>query len=146
MQKAIVCGALGFIPKSASKGALVQAITTVLAGDLTVPAGYLSTEAAADSELAALTRRLESLTQQQLRVLQMLCQGLLNKQIAHALDVHETTIKAHVSEILRKLCVGSRTQAVLEVSKLNLSAVLALYNGDAINNSRPPLQRPEKTD
>ena len=78
-------------------------------------------------ELAALTCRLKSLTQQQLRVLQFLCNGLLNKQIAHELDINETTVKAHISEILRKLCVGSRTQAVVEVSKLDFGAVLALY-------------------
>jgi DNA-binding NarL/FixJ family response regulator len=64
----------------------------------------------------------------------MLCQGLLNKQIAHELEVGETTVKAHVSEILRKLSVNSRTQAVLEVSKLDLGAVLALYGGDVESN------------
>ncbi len=63
--------------------------------------------------------RLPKLTPQQLRVLQMLRQGLLNKQIAYELQVGETTVKAHVSEILRKLNVYSRTQAVIEVSKLD---------------------------
>jgi len=62
---------------------------------------------------------LAKLTPQQLRVLQMLRQGLLNKQIAYELQVGETTVKAHVSEILRKLNVYSRTQAVIEVSKLD---------------------------
>jgi DNA-binding NarL/FixJ family response regulator len=66
-------------------------------------------------------RRLASLTPQQLRVLQMLRQGLLNKQIAYELQVGETTVKAHVSEILRKLNVYSRTQAVIEVGKLDSS-------------------------
>ena len=64
-------------------------------------------------------RRLATLTPQQLRVLQMLRQGMLNKQIAYELQVGETTVKAHVSEILRKLNVYSRTQAVIEVSKLD---------------------------
>jgi DNA-binding NarL/FixJ family response regulator len=54
----------------------------------------------------------------------MLRQGLLNKQISHELDVGETTVKAHVSEILRKLNVASRTQAVIEVSKIDFDAVL----------------------
>ena len=76
------------------------------------------------------TRRLRSLTRQQLRILQMLCQGLLNKQIAFELDIGETTVKAHISEIFRKLSVCSRTQAVAEVSKLELGAVLALYGAD----------------
>ncbi len=130
VHKAIVCGAVGFIPKSASKDALLQAIANVLAGNVAVPPGYLPQELVGNIELTALTCRLQSLTQKQLRVLQMLCHGLLNKQIAHKLDIHETTVKAHVSEILRKLCVASRTQAVLEVSKLNLDAVLALYTGE----------------
>ena len=95
-------------------------------------------EPSGSTELAALTCRLKSLTQQQLRVLQFLCNGLLNKQIAHELDINETTVKAHISEILRKLCVGSRTQAVVELSKLDFGAVLALYaekNVDAPNHS-----------
>ncbi len=58
----------------------------------------------------------------------MLRQGLLNKQIAYELDVGETTVKAHVSEILRKLNVASRTQAVIEVSKLDFEAILGEAN------------------
>ena len=71
------------------------------------------------SDRADMVQRLAKLTPQQLRVLQMLRQGLLNKQIAYELQVGETTVKAHVSEILRKLNVYSRTQAVIEVSKLD---------------------------
>ncbi len=130
VEKAMVCGAAGFIPKSASKEALLQGLTNVLAGELTVPSGCYPTNSAASLEATALTRRLRSLTRQQLRILQMLCQGLLNKQIAFELDVGETTVKAHISEIFRKLSVCSRTQAVAEVSKLELGAVLALYAAD----------------
>jgi DNA-binding NarL/FixJ family response regulator len=143
VHKAIVCGAVGFIPKSSSKDALLQAISNVLAGNVAVPAGYLPQELVGNIELTALTCRLQSLTQKQLRVLQMLCHGMLNKQIAHKLDIHETTVKAHVSEILRKLCVGSRTQAVLEVSKLNLGAVLALYSGEEPGSPAQAAYRPE---
>ena len=71
------------------------------------------------TDRADLVSRLSRLTPQQLRVLRMLRQGLLNKQIAYELQVGETTVKAHVSEILRKLNVYSRTQAVIEVSKLD---------------------------
>ena len=67
----------------------------------------------------------QPLTPQQQRVLQMLRQGMLNKQIAHELDVGETTVKAHVSEILRKLHVASRTQAVIEMSKIDFDTVMA---------------------
>jgi len=141
VHKAVVCGAAGFIPKSAGKVALLQAIRDVLSGDITLPPGHLPPESVATMELTALTCRLKSLTQQQLRVLQMLCQGLLNKQIAHELDVGETTVKAHVTEILRKLSVCSRTQAVVEVSRLNFSAVLALYAGEDAD-SPTPMTRP----
>jgi DNA-binding NarL/FixJ family response regulator len=129
VEKAIVCGA-GFIPKSASKGALLQGINIVLAGEVTAPSGCFPTNSVASLEATALTHRLKSLTRQQLRVLQMLCQGLLNKQIAFELDVGETTVKAHISEVFRKLSVCSRTQVVVEVSKLDLGAVLALYAAD----------------
>ena len=130
VEKAIVCGAAGFIPKSASKEALLQGINIVLAGEVTAPSGCFPTNSVAGLEATALTHRLKSLTRQQLRVLQMLCQGLLNKQIAFELDVGETTVKAHISEVFRKLSVCSRTQAVVEVSKLDLGAVLALYAAD----------------
>jgi len=134
-RNAIVCGAVGFIPKSASKDGLLQAIADVLAGNLALPPAYFSGESVGNIELTPLTCRLESLTQKQLRVLQMLCHGLLNKQIAHKLNVNPTTVKSHVTEILRKLGVASRTQAVLEVSKLNLGAALALYTGEGACSS-----------
>ena len=136
VHKAIVCGAAGFIPKSASKDALLGAIRGILAGDIALPLGHMPPDSAANVELALLTNRLESLTPQQLRVLQKMCQGLLNKQIAFELDVGETTVKAHASEIFRKLSVCSRTQAVLEVSKLDFSAVLALYAGEDAEKSQ----------
>lgn len=129
VHKAMVCGASGFIPKSQRKDALVESIRSVLAGGVALPPGYIPPDTVANVELATLTHKLKSLTQQQLRVLHMICQGLLNKQIAYELEVGETTVKAHVSEILRKLSVCSRTQAVLEISKLDFRAVLALYAG-----------------
>lgn len=125
-----VCGATGFISKASARGELVDVVRTVIDSDGPPPLfGFDGFEASCNDE-KALTGRLRSLTRQQLRVLEMLCQGLLNKQIAFELSVGETTVKAHVSEILRKLSVTSRTQAVLEVTKLDFSAVLALYDGE----------------
>ena len=117
--EALSYGVAGFIPKSAKKAELAAAISEVMNGSIHVPAGYDGPQPAQDSSKADLMAKLASLTPQQLRVLQMLKQGLLNKQIAFELKVGETTIKAHVSEILRKLNVFSRTQAVIEVSKLD---------------------------
>ncbi len=65
--------------------------------------------------------RLAQLTPKQFRVLMMLAEGLLNKQIAYELNVSEATIKAHVTAILRKLEVSSRTQAVIGASRLGMS-------------------------
>ena len=73
-------------------------------------------------EASALVRRLSSLTPQQVRVLMMLSQGLLNKQIAYELSVSEATVKAHVSAILQKLGVESRTQAVILAAKIETHA------------------------
>lgn len=67
-----------------------------------------------------LAERIQSLTPQQFRVLMMVAEGLLNKQIAYELDVSEATIKAHVTAIFRKLGVQNRTQAVLAIKALNI--------------------------
>ena len=71
-----------------------------------------------DAETAAMIARLATLTPQQVRVLMMLSGGLLNKQIAYELGVSEATVKAHVSAILQKLGVESRTQAVIAAAKI----------------------------
>jgi DNA-binding NarL/FixJ family response regulator len=141
VHKSIVCGAAGFIPKSARKDSILQAIRNVLAGEIVLPSNCLAPDEVAGIEPDALTSKLQSLTHQQLRVLQMLCQGLLNKQIAHELGVGEATVKAHIGEILRKLHVCSRTQAVLEVSKLDFGAQLALCTGEAPLSAPPNSHR-----
>ncbi len=123
ISEALSYGVAGFIPKSAKKADLAAAITAVMSGEIYVPAGYDAPQNGHDNSKSELLSKIASLTPQQLRVLQMLKQGLLNKQIAYELKVGETTIKAHVSEILRKLNVFSRTQAVIEVSKLDVKDV-----------------------
>ena len=117
VQKSLNLGASGFIPKSSGTPVIIEAVKTVLAGGVWTPA-WADREVPVDSEIAAIARRVASLTAQQIRVLMMLKEGLLNKQIAHALDVSEATVKAHVSAILLKLGVASRTQAVIAASKL----------------------------
>ncbi|MEM8814153.1 MAG: response regulator transcription factor, partial [Pseudomonadota bacterium] len=85
----------------------------------------ISLEREADQE-SALVSRLSSLTPQQVRVLMMLSQGLLNKQIAYELGVSEATVKAHVSAILQKLGVESRTQAVIAASRIEAGQLQAV--------------------
>lgn len=126
IREALSYGIAGFIPKSARKPELAEAIREVMNGAVYVPRDFGSDQpsqpAPAQSDLV---KRLMTLTPQQLRVLQMIRQGKLNKQIAYELDVGETTVKAHVSEILRKLNVYSRTMVVIEVSKIDFDAVVA---------------------
>jgi len=110
-------GASGFIPKRFGVETLRDAILKVLGGDVWVPADT-DLSSATDPELVRLRDRLVTLTPQQVRVLMMLSEGLLNKQIAYELGVSEATIKAHVSAILQKLGVESRTQAVIAAAKI----------------------------
>ena len=110
-------GASGFIPKSSSLDQIQQAVRAVLDGDLCWPS--LSAEAAElTAEAKAASAGLASQTPQQFRVLTMVCDGLLNKQIAWELSVSEATIKAHVTAIFRKLGVRTRTQAAMLLQHL----------------------------
>ena len=110
-------GASGFIPKSSSADEIRAAIQTVATGGIAEPKAFAPGEEH-DLEVGDLMKRLQTLTPQQARVLNMLSEGLLNKQIAYELGVSEATIKAHVSAVLLKLNVDSRTQAVIQLSKL----------------------------
>jgi DNA-binding NarL/FixJ family response regulator len=112
-------GVSGFIPKTLGIDEMRGAIVRVLKGDVWTPAD-VDLETAADTEAGAIMARLASLTPQQVRVLMMLSEGLLNKQIAYELSVSEATVKAHVSAILQKLGVESRTQAVIAAAKIEL--------------------------
>lgn len=116
--EARMAGAAGFISKSADSDKMLAAIAAVLAGD-----SYWDelSEETEDEDTHGLSEKLATLTPQQMRVLELLGQGMLNKQIAHELDIVESTVKAHVSAILRKLNVYSRTQAVLLAQKLRFN-------------------------
>jgi DNA-binding NarL/FixJ family response regulator len=126
IHEVMTCGAAGYISKSMRGSELSRAIQSVMEGVVVLPKGYQPPRPDAPaSGISDLTARLATLTPQQVRVLQMLRQGLLNKQIAFDLGVGETTVKAHVSEILRKLRVSSRTQAVIEASKVDFDSIIA---------------------
>ena len=112
-------GASGFIPKTTDVDIMRKAIQSVLDGGSWTPPDF-DPGRPADKETADLVRRLASLTPQQMRVLMMLSEGLLNKQIAYELSVSEATVKAHVSAILTKLGVESRTQAVIAAAKIDV--------------------------
>jgi DNA-binding NarL/FixJ family response regulator len=113
-------GAAGFIPKTLGVDQMREAISRVLAGEEWTPPD-IDLEHGTDAQTADLMARLATLTPQQVRVLMMLSEGLLNKQIAYELTVSEATVKAHVSAILQKLGVESRTQAVIAAAKIELA-------------------------
>jgi DNA-binding NarL/FixJ family response regulator len=110
-------GASGFIPKTLGVDAMRAAISRILGGGVWTPPDVDLT-AGSDTEAVELMARMATLTPQQVRVLMMLSEGLLNKQIAYQLGVSEATVKAHVSAILQKLGVESRTQAVIAAAKI----------------------------
>ncbi len=120
MRRAVEVGAAGFIPSDAEADTVREAIRGMLDGEIWTSPDLpcLDLTAPLDAAVAESLRRLSSLTPQQLRVLTMLAQGLLNKQVAYELGVSEATVKAHVSAILQKLGVEGRAQAVAAVCRI----------------------------
>jgi DNA-binding NarL/FixJ family response regulator len=110
-------GSSGFIPKTLGVDEMRNAIARILKGGVWTPPD-VDLNSGSDAATAELMSRMATLTPQQMRVLMMLSEGLLNKQIAFQLSVSEATIKAHVSAILQKLGVDSRTQAVIAAAKI----------------------------
>ena len=126
---AIRAGASGFVPKQASRDLYRTAFEAVAAGGIFLPPGVTLEETAGRGEAGErqdAIRRLGSLTQQQTRILGLVCEGKLNKQIAYELSIAETTVKAHITAIMRKLGVQSRTQAVLIAGRARFDGVLPM--------------------
>lgn len=129
MRRAIAHGASGYIPKSSSLDDMATAIRQVLDGEVWLPAAAASGQPMhlAPDE-ADIAKRLRDLTPQQFRVLMMLADGLLNKQIAYELGVSEATIKAHMTAILKKLGASNRTQAVVAAARLQLDPSMRMVD------------------
>jgi DNA-binding NarL/FixJ family response regulator len=122
---ALAAGANGFVPKDAPRGALIAALERIRAGGVAVPEDYVPLAAGEDGPAdREILERLGTLTPRQARILELVCAGKLNKQIAFDLSISETTVKAHVTAILRKLSVSSRTQAVLAAQQVRFASVL----------------------
>lgn len=123
VRRALDHGAAGYLPKSAGLDDLRDAIRSVLNCDQWLPQTLRASVGRAhsdrhDSELAA---RLASLSPQQFRVLMLVAEGLLNKQIADRLDIQERTVKAHLTAIFERLGVRNRTQAGVVLRELELT-------------------------
>lgn len=120
----LAAGAAGFVPKHAGREVFRAAVEALQAGRGYLPEGYDPQDAGATSARDGAIARLALLTRQQARILQLICEGKLNKQIAWELSIAETTVKAHVTAIMRKLGVQSRTQAVLMARTTDFSSLM----------------------
>ncbi len=120
VSKVINTGAMGFIPKTTSSSDIASAVQSILDGDTWVPNALIEEIAEADEAFAALAEKVSSLTPAQYKVLCLMRDGLLNKQIGFELGIAEATVKAHVTALFRKLEINNRTQAVLIASQLEL--------------------------
>lgn len=121
--RALGLGASGFIPKSASRDVMLSALRLVSAGGMYVPPEILATETASPNPSAEQLRPPASpsdlgLTDRQIEVLRLMMEGKSNKAISRALDLAESTVKNHVTAVLKALNAGNRTEAVVTVGKL----------------------------
>lgn len=119
VRSALRAGVSAFVPKHAERGAFREAFDTIARGEVHSSRRILEQTAATPAEEAV--ARLALLTRQQGKILQLVSAGLMNKQIAHELSIAETTVKAHITAIMRKLGVQTRTQAVLFAQELSFT-------------------------
>ncbi len=112
VRRSLEYGASGFIPKSSTMQAIVAAIQSILSGEIWIPKNF-DNKQYSDPSSEEFLRRVALLTPSQFRVLMMLVDGQKNKDMAEELNVSEATVKAHLSEIFRKLEVSNRTQAAM---------------------------------
>ncbi|SLN25411.1 Transcriptional regulatory protein DegU [Aquimixticola soesokkakensis] len=127
IRSVIRVGAAGYVPKHSSREVFREAFDHIAKGAVfapegALPEGDLRNLPPSQSEEALI--RLSHLTRQQAKILQLICAGKMNKQIAYELTIAETTVKAHVTAIMRKLGVQSRTQAVLMAMEANFDNLL----------------------
>ncbi len=120
IQRALDHGAAGFIPKSSNIKTITSAISKILMGEIWAPVSSQANLPGSNVSELELAERMAQLTPQQFKVLMLVSQGLLNKQIAYDMGISEATVKAHVTAIMHKLGVTNRTQAVMAASKLNV--------------------------
>ncbi len=111
MRQALDCGALGYVPKSLPTGVMTRAFELILAGGSYIPAALLNAAHAPAPREVVLTSR-------QRDVAALLRQGKSNKEIGRTLGLSPETVKVHVAAIFRALAVNNRTQAVVELDRL----------------------------
>jgi DNA-binding NarL/FixJ family response regulator len=126
--QAITYGAVGFITKSSPRVQMTEAIQQILNGNVYLPPDIIRTQKCGTRRMndapSFPPELLQALTRKQLLVLERMTKGESNKQIAYTLEIAETTVKAHVSAILRKLNVHNRVQAILSAGDLDFGSYL----------------------
>ncbi len=127
--QAITYGAVGFITKSSPRSQMIEAIEQILNGNVYLPPDIIRAQKSTTNRRhndapSFPPEMLQALTRKQLLVLERMTKGESNKQIAYTLDIAETTVKAHVSAILRKLNVHNRVQAILSAGDIDFADYL----------------------
>jgi DNA-binding NarL/FixJ family response regulator len=122
VQSVMAAGAAGFIPKDAARETLREAMIHIWDGKTYTPAGYAvaSKQSETDLTIADISRKIADLSQQQARILSLICKGKPNKLIAYEMQLAEATVKAHITALLRRLRVQNRTQAALLVREVSI--------------------------
>jgi DNA-binding NarL/FixJ family response regulator len=113
-------GANSFVPKTTSTSNMITALQMTLDGGSWVPPSSANKIQQVTSDKVAIAEKVRELTPKQFKVLQLVKQGLMNKDIAEQLKVTEATVKAHVSMLFKRLGVKSRTQILVAIEKLRI--------------------------
>ncbi|WP_370166110.1 response regulator [Marisediminitalea sp.] len=121
ISQSMTLGASGYVPKSTPTRTIAEAIDIVLGGEQWLPADIAEKLTDHSSNMSDMLERFKELTPKQLLVLRYVRSGMMNKQIAHEMNVTEATVKAHISAALKKLDINTRTQAVLLMDKLQIN-------------------------
>ena len=122
VQSVISAGAAGFIPKETGRQVFQEAMTDIWNGKTYVPPGYVMPARAKENDrsVETISRKIAHLSQQQTRILSLICEGMPNKLIAYEMQLAEATVKAHITALLRRLGVHNRTQAAMLVREVSI--------------------------
>ena len=122
VQSVLAAGAAGFIPKDTGRQTFQDAMRDIWNGKTYVPPGFTHPARAqsTDRSVETISRKIAHLSQQQTRILSLICEGMPNKLIAYEMQLAEATVKAHITALLRRLGVHNRTQAAMLVREVSI--------------------------
>ncbi|GJD91410.1 MULTISPECIES: response regulator [Methylobacterium] len=123
IREALALGAAGFVPKTSNRAAYLEAVARALEGEIFVPDSVAAALSAGPRSTSVASARMSTLSHAQMNVLILIKQGLSNKEIALCLGIGMSMVKTHATEIMRKLGVRSRTQAVIFASALDFKRI-----------------------